>query len=176
MITENIPLPRLLPSSTYAERRVVPTMVTITQKITPLSFASIQLPPGEKIPARGYMELFTCMGSAGIFRIRSPQESYGDDNATAELEHAVVEVGDYLVKAKYDEMMAASTAMQTVFSYYTSGGGTRWQLGSVSVLGSGQIALQVNYDKVLTAMLAILDQKPDCMMAFDFSTSPWTWG
>lgn len=174
MMTDNIPLPRLLPSSAWDERRIIPVTVSITQKITPLSYAAIQLAPGETIPARGYIELYTCMGSAGIFRVRSPQETYGEDCSTAELEHAVVEVGDYLVRAKYDEMMAASTAMQTVFSYYTAAGGSRWQLGDVSALGSGQIALQVNYDKVLSAMLAILDQKPDCMMAFNFSTSPWT--
>ena len=168
---ENIPLPRLLNASGGTERRIHPTQVSINLNITPLSDASMTLPKGENLPTRGYVELFTCMGSAGIYRVRSPQDSYGQDNTTAELEHAIVEVGDFLVLHKYDEMMAASTAMQTVFSHYR---GTKWQLGSVSALGNTQIALQVNYDKVLEAMLAILDQKTDCMMAFDFTTTPWT--
>lgn len=167
MNIRDIPLPLVLGEN----RRVHPTRVSINLAITPLSDASMSLPQGESLPARGYVELFTCMGSAGVFRVRSPQDAYGMVTTTAELEHAIVEVGDYLVKAKYDEMMAANTAMQTIFSHY---GGSRWQLGSVSALGSGQIALQANYDRVLEAMLAILEQKPDCMMSFDFSTSPWT--
>ena len=173
MITKDIPLPRLLPnaSPSWPERRIRPIKVSINLSITPLSHATIDLPKGETLPERSYVELYTCMGSAGIFRVRSPQDAYGDDITTAELEHAVVEVGDYLVLAKYDEMKAADQAMQTIFGHYR---GSKWQLGSVSALGSGQIALQANYNRVLESMLAIMEQKPDCMMAFDFSTSPWT--
>lgn len=168
---QTIPLPRLLDASGNEARRLSPVSVSIDLSITPLSCASMVLPNGETIPARGYVELFTCMGSAGVFRVRSPQDAYGVDTTTAELEHAIVEVGDYLVLQEYDEMMAANTAMQTLFSHYR---GTRWQLGSVTALGSGQVAVTVNHDRVLEAMLDILTQKPDCMMAFDFSTSPWT--
>ena len=168
---ENIPLPRLLNASNGTERRIHPINVSINLEITPLSYASMTLPKGENLPARGYVELYTCMGSAGIYRVRSPQDAYGSEITTAELEHAVVEVGDYLITHEYDEMMAANTAMTTVFSYYR---GSKWQLGSVSALGSGQIALEAKYVRVLEAMLAILEQKPDCMMSFDFSTSPWT--
>ena len=168
---ENIPLPRLLNASGGTERRIHPINVSVNLEITPLSYASMTLPKGENLPARGYVELYTCMGSAGIYRVRSPQDAYGSEITTAELEHAVVEVGDYLISHEYDEMMAANTAMTTVFSYYR---GSKWQLGSVSALGSGQIALEAKYVRVLEAMLAILEQKPDCMMAFDFSTSPWT--
>ncbi len=171
MIMHDIPLPRLLDSTMNTARWITPVNVFIALRITPLSYASISLPPGEKLPARGYMELYTCMGSAGVFRLRSPQESYGDDGATAELEHAVVEVGDYLVREKYDEMMPAIQAMQTVFSYY---GGSLWQLGNINALGSGNVALSTEYDKVLTVMLDILSQRPECMMTFDYSTSPWS--
>lgn len=167
MIVKDIPLPLVLGDN----RRVHPTRVSINLAMIPLSDASMSLPQGESLPARGYVELFTCMGSAGVFRVRSPQDAYGVVTTTAELEHAIVEVGDYLVRTKYDEMMPANTAMQTVFSHYR---GTKWQLGSVSALGSGQIALQANYDKVLEAMLAILEQKPECIMSFDFNTTPWT--
>lgn len=168
---ENIPLPRLLNASGGTERRITPISVSIDLEITPLSSASMILPQGESIPARGYVELYTCMGSAGVFRVRSPQDAYGEDMTTAELEHAVVEVGDYLVLEDYSEMMAATSAMQTVFSHYK---GSKWQLGSIAALGSVQIALEANHNRVLEAMLAIMDQRPSCMMTFDFSTTPWT--
>ena len=167
----DIPLPRLLNASGGTERRIRPISMSVNLSITPLSYASMQLPREESLPARGYVELYTSMGSAGIYRVQSPQDAYGEDITTAELEHAIVEVGDYLVLNEYDEMMAANKAMTTVFSHYR---GTKWKLGSVSALGSGQIALQTDHDRVLEAMLAILDQKPDCMMSFDFSTTPWT--
>lgn len=167
----NIPLPRLLNASGGTERTIRPIAVSANLNITPLSYASMRLPRGENIPARGYVELYTSMGSIGIYRVQSPQEAYGDDITTVDLEHAIVEVGDYLVLKEYDEMMAANAAMTTVFSHYR---GTRWKLGSVSALGTGKIALQTDHDRVLGAMLSILDQKPDCMMSFDFSTTPWT--
>ena len=160
-------LPRLVDSNL----RLHPLSLSVNESITPLSTATMTLPKGESITARSYVEIFTPIGSAGYFRARSPENAYGEDITSIELEHAICEVGDYLVKAEISEMMAANTAMTTLFGYY---GGSRWQLGSVSALGSGQVAVEAKYDRVLDAMLSILQQKPDCMMAFDFSTSPWT--
>ena len=169
----DIPLPRLLnPSGVYI-RRIRPLKVSIEEHIVPLSSASIQLPEDESLPARYFVELFTPNGSAGIYRIRSPQNAYGEDISVAELEHAIVEVGDYLVREKISEMMTPQAAFQRLFSHYR---GNRWQLGNVSALGNSQIAVQVNYDNILTGMISLLDQVPSCYMTFDFSTTPWTVG
>lgn len=168
---ENIPLPKLLNDNGAVEKVIHPVSVSINLNIVPLSDATMTLPQGESLPPRSYVQLFTCMGFAGVFRVRSPQDAYGTAYTTAELEHAITEVGDYLVLAEYNEMMAANTAMTTIFSHYR---GMKWQLGSVSALGSGQVAVKTNHERVLEAMLGILEQKPDCMMAFDFSTTPWT--
>lgn len=167
----NVQLPRVYDENLSFLSETRPIKLSLTLSIVPLSYASMQLPWGESLPARGYVEIFTPMGSAGFFRVRSPQEAYGDDIVTSELEHAIVEVGDYLVLGSYNEMMSAKTAMQTIFSHYR---GSKWQLGNVDALGDGQIALQTDHDRVLGAMIALLEQKPDCMMAFDFSTTPWT--
>lgn len=163
--------PRRIDASGNTVEEYHPLSMSIDLNIKPLSTATMTLPRSENIPARSYVELFTPFGSAGFFRARSPEDAYGEDITSVELEHAITEVGDYLVKAKYDEMMAANTAMQTVFSHYAGG---RWQLGSVTALGTDQIALSVNYDRVLDAMLSILEQKPNCYLAFNFSTTPWT--
>lgn len=167
----NVQLPRVYDENLNFLSETRPIKLSLTLSIVPLSYASMQLPWGESLPARGYVEIFTPMGSAGFFRVRSPQEAYGDDIVTSELEHAIVEVGDYLVLGSYNEMMSAKTAMQTIFSHYR---GSKWQLGNIDALGDGQIALQTDHDRVLGAMIALLEQKPDCMMAFDFSTTPWT--
>lgn len=162
-------LPRLYVNDKFA-RIVHPISVGITQMIEPLSTATITLPKGEELPARSYVELFTPYGSAGMFRVRSPRNAYGEEVSSAELEHMIAEVGDYLVKDEISDMRSASSAVSTVFSYYR---GNHWQLGSYSAIGNGTVALEAKYDSVLNVLLDILDQKPDCMMTFDFSTTPW---
>lgn len=167
----DVRFPRRVDGSGNTVEEYHPLSMSLDLRITPLSTATMALPRSEFIPARSFVELFTPIGSAGFFRVRSPEDAYGEDITSVELEHAITEVGDYLVKAEYDEMMAATTAMQTVFQYY---GGGRWQLGSVSALGTGQIAFSVNYDRVLDAMLGILEQVEGTYLAFNFSTTPWT--
>ena len=163
-------LPRLYVNGKFT-RLVNPVSVGIIQKTQPLSTASMTLPRGEEIPARSWVELYTPYGSAGMFRVRSPHNAYGENTSTAELEHMIAEVGDYLVKAEYSEMIAASSAVTKVFAHYKGG---KWKLGKVTDLGSGKIALEAKYESVLSVLLSILQQKPECIMSFDFSTTPWT--
>lgn len=165
-----IPLPKLFVNGTF-RRFVQPIQVSITQNITPLSTATITLPAGEELPARGWVEMFNPYGSVGMFRVRSPHDAYGEETTTAELEHMISEVGDWIVKEEISEMLPANTAMQRVFKHYKGG---KWKLGSLSALGTKSIACEANYDRVLDNMLSLLQQTKSIMMAFDFTTSPWT--
>lgn len=160
-----------LPKNITTGEQYHPVSLSIDLNLVPLSTASIELPKDETLQGRELIELFCPIGSVGVFRVRSPQNAYGDEINSGELEHAVAEVGDYLVRADIDKMESASTAMSEAFSYY---GGDLWQLGSLTALGDTSIAFKAKYDRVLDAMLSILEQKPDCMMSFDFSTTPWT--
>ena len=165
-----IPLPRLYTGGKFS-RIIHPVSVSITDNEIPLSVASMTLKDSEDLPADGYVELFNPYGSAGMYRVRMPRDGYGTDTTSVELEHMIAEVGDYNVKAEISEMMAASTAAQKLFSYYKGG---KWKLGKVSDLGSGKVAVEAKYDSILTGLLSILSQKPECMMTFDFTTKPWT--
>ena len=166
----NIPLPRLLDSSGQTAGFIQPIRESITQTMTPLSYATMELPVGENVPARSFVELYTANGSAGVFRVRAPQDAYGEDVTVVELEHAIVEVGDWLILANLEGSYAASTAMQTVFSHYR---GSHWQLGSVSAL-TGTVNLKAGYSRILDVMLDIVARCEGCMLAFDFSSHPWT--
>lgn len=163
-------LPRLMNDDGSISKILHPLSVSITLNIVPLSYASIKMQMGEQLPMRGIVELFSPYGSVGMFRVRTPNNVYGDDVSSAELEHSIAEVGDYLVKEQIDEMINPQTAMTKIFKHYK---GQLWKLGSVKALGTANIALSVNYNRVLDAMLMILEQKPDCMMQFDFSKRPW---
>lgn len=163
-------LPRLYENDKFT-RLLYPINLSVVLNITPLSTATITLPKGEGVPARSYIEIYTPYGSAGMFRVRSPHDSYGSNTTTAELEHMIAEVGDYLVKEEIDEMMPAQHAIKRAFKHYT---GKHWQLGSIVALGSRTVAVQCKYDRVLDTILSVLEQTPGFRLAFDFSTSPWT--
>lgn len=166
----NVPLPRLLDSSGQTAGYVRPIRESITLNMTPLSYATMELPVGESLPARSFVELNTAIGTAGVFRVRAPQEAYGEDVTLVELEHAIVEVGDWLILENLEGTFAAGTAMQRVFSHYR---GTHWQLGSVSAL-TGNVELKAGYSRILDVMLDIVARCDGCMLTFDFSSHPWT--
>ena len=166
-----IPLPRLFDKNGNFVRVMTPINVSLTLNMKPLSSATIDFRRGESVPSRSYLELFSPYGSAGMFRARAPQDTYGNGIVTVECEHMISDLGDYLVKEEISKMQAAASAVKKIFKHYKGG---YWKLGDVSALGSGKVALSINYDNVLNSILSVLDQKQDCMLAYNFTTKPWT--
>lgn len=164
----DIPLPRLLDANMQEVRRLRPIFCGVTQTLKPLSTASMELQKGEIVPARSFVEMYTSAGSAGIYRSRAPQKGFGDQTDSVELEHAVCEIGDYLVKEEIEEETTARAAIIKLFSHY---GGSLWQLGTVSPTDT--VTLTADYDNVLEAILALMDQIPGYMITFDQSSLPW---
>ena len=165
-----IPLPRLLDSNLNEIRRIRPISVSITEDIVPLSTASMRLMPEDSVPYRSYVELFTPNGSAGVYRAKMPTERYGNPDNSVNLEHAICELGDYIVKGTIEqEVKTLVQAVTQVFGYY---GGSRWQLGAVNV--TADVLISADYSNVLQTINSLIEQAPGAMMAFDFSTTPWT--
>ena len=166
-----VKLPRLVDPATGAEiRRLQPIRGSLTQKIVPLSYASLELLPEDSVPPRSFVEMYTESGSAGVFRAKAPQDGFGDLTVTCELEHAVTELGDSLVTAKLEQETTLHDAFVTLMTYYK---GTHWQLPQ-SFAAPDAVVLQAEYVSVLEAMLSVLDQCPGYMMTFNFATHPWT--
>lgn len=167
-----IRLPRVFDENLNFVKGISPIKMSVDLTITPLSYSTVQLPRGESLPRGGYVEVYTSMGSVGYFRIRSPQETFGEDITVSELEHAIVEVGDYIVRATIsNQTMTATQAFQTIWGHYR---GSKWQLGDISALGNEEMILDADHENVLEMLLSILGRHPDCMMSFAFNTSPWT--
>lgn len=164
-----ITLPKLLDSNGDEAERLRPLSLSIYERIEPLSTANMVLMPDQTIPDRSYVELFTVNGSAGVYRSRSPKTGYRQTNSYT-LEHAICEVGDWLVRANIEKTQKTlAEAIAQVFGYY---GGTRWQLGTVSAVGN--VILSANYSNVLQTMNSLIAQVEGAVMQFDFSTDPWT--
>lgn len=165
-----VQLPRLIDGNGQEVRRIRPAALSIDENITPLSTAQMTLLPGDKVPYRSYIELFTINGSAGYYRAKTQSEGYGSVSNDLELEHAICELGDYITKGKLEQTNTTlATAVSTIFSYY---GGSRWQLGTVSV--SADVTMSANFSNVLQTINSLIDQVPTAVMTFDFTTSPWT--
>lgn len=145
--------------------------MSIDQSIVPLSTATMEVFKEDVLPIRTYVEIEAPNGIKEYYRTRQPQESQTNGTATIQLDHAICEVGDYLIEDVINEEMTVREAFVKVFSHYR---GDKWQLGSFSA--SETVTLDVDYDNVLETMLAILEQQPKYIMTFNFSTSPWTVG
>lgn len=166
-----ITLPRLLNSSGNEVRRLHPMKLSISEKIIPLSTAQMTLSASETVPGRSYVELFTICGSAGIYRTKTPQTTCGNPSVSINLEHAICEVGDWIITADVDQSSKTiSQALTQVFGYYR---GSKWQLGTVSI--TGNVVFDLKYgDNILSKMNSLIAMIKDSMMTFDFSTTPWT--
>ena len=159
--------PRIITNSGVT--RITPVSASIDLKLMPLSSAELELLPGETIPARSYVEMFTENGSAGIFRSRPITERYGSRSTHVALEHAATEMNDWKTEKISEQEKAANVAISTIFNSY---GGSRWALGTISP--TANVILSANYSGVLDAIIDIVEQLPDYMITFNQSVTPWT--
>lgn len=173
----DVQLPRVYDGRTQAfDRTVAPVSCSVELNIEPLSSATLVVPYGTIIKPREYVEIFTSIGSVGIFRARNPRPSYGANISEIELESALVEIGDYLVKSKYEVMMNPADAITALMSHYT---GTHWALDAdtLSVFtGERQVALVCDYDNLLETLLKVMEQIPAYYITMDYSEIPWRLG
>lgn len=164
-----IPYPRRYDQSLNPAGIVNVIDASVNLNLTPLSTAALIVPESEDLPLRSWVEMFTSAGSAGIFRVRSPGREFRNGTKEYDLDHAIAEVGDYIIKADFEENDYATAVIPHLFAYYC---GSKWQLGTVAAYE--KINVVSRYGDVLSAICSALDQLPDYMMAFDFTTTPWT--
>lgn len=167
MIT--VRLPRLLDSNLREVGRLHPVDGGLNLNMVPISTASLEVLTKDAVPGGSWIEMYSPYGSAGIYRVSTVSSGYGSEVSTLELEHGISEVGDSVVNAEISQEMGLNSAISTLWGYYK---GNRWKLGSNPF--SDRVLVDVMYDNLLQAILGVLDQTTGYMMAFDFSTSPWT--
>ena len=166
-----IHLPRLLDANNVEIGRVRPVSLSISERIVPLSTASMQLTDEEIFPGRSYVQLYTPNGQSAVYRSRMPTNAYGSGLNTVNLEHAICEVGDWVMTAKYENTnRSLEWVLESYWEYYR---GSKWQLGTVSV--EADVIVTEDFPNLLQAILSAIAQVPSAMMTFDFTTNPWTW-
>ena len=164
----DIPLPDLLDANANYIGALHVVSASIIETLSPLSTASITLPADETIPIRYFVKMYTPNGKAGIFRSRVPEEAYQSDTCTIELEHALSEVGDYVITEDLSVNDAANVVAAQIMSYYR---GSLWTLGTVEA--TENIKATLDNANVLNALGDLMAALPAYMMTFDFDTMPW---
>lgn len=166
-----IPLPRLLNDSNVEIRRIRPVSLSISERLTPLSTATMRVIDEELFPGRSYVHLYTPNGQSAVYRSRIPESEYGGGVHTIKLEHAICEIGDGLMATKFDSI---ARDLEWVLTYYwTFYRGSKWQMGTVSAVGN--VIVSEDFPNMLEAILRAIAQVPTAVMTFDFTTTPWTW-
>lgn len=136
------------------------------------SSATIRLKEGSTIRSLTYVKMFTNQGEAGIFRSRSPVREIGGHTSQIQMEHAVNALGDILVKQTIEKETTVKEALKLIFDAYTDGGGKLWKLGTVEH-DSDKVVLDVDYDNCLEAIDSIMEQVPELMFKYNWTTFPW---
>ena len=162
-------LPRVLGAGMAEVSRLHPVSLSVNENLVPLSTATMTVLKSEIVEGRTYIKIFTPNGKNAIYRTRVPESEPGLDTATIHLEHAVCEIGDYMVQTVIQNEMTVREAFVALFGHYR---GSVWQLGTFTATET--VTVDCDYENVLEQLLAVLDQQPKYMMTFDFSTSPWT--
>ncbi len=161
--------PRLLNSDLSEARRLQPVDGSLNLSMVPLSTASLTVLTAEAAPVGSWVEMYSPTGSAGIYRVSTVDNGHGTELSSLELEHGIAEVGNYVVNGEISEEMPLNAAITRLWGFYK---GNRWRIGSNSF--TDRVLVDVLYDNLLQALLDLLEQTSGYMMAFDFSTNPWT--
>lgn len=168
-----IRLPELLNSSLSPVRRIQPVKASVRLSLTPLSTADMELIPGDTIPERALVRMYTIQGMAGIFRASCPEQTYGSRSTRVRLEHAVCEIGDWTVKSEIKEQ--EKTVAQAIPALFANYGGSLWSLGEIACTET--VILQASKGaNVLEAILSVLAQVPGYMVTMDQTVTPWVLG
>ena len=166
-------LARVLDGNMNELRRLHPTQQSVDDRVTPLSTASLTLPEGEHAAFGEWVEVFTQNGSAGIYRVVSPSETYTVE-ASAELEHGICALGDAIIPGKGTISGTLPQVLSSMLGYQvvTAGGSALWALGSVET--NAQASFEHDSTNLLSAVLAVVPK--GYMLTFDQSALPWRIG
>lgn len=168
-----IRLPRLMDSNLQEIARLHPAKLKLEEHLTPLSTAEMTLPSQDPdVSAGAFAELFTEAGSAGIYRICTVETDTAGMR-TLTLEHALVTLQDSILFGYHvfdSESFDTAGVIRALLAMQTT---PRWTLGSCEV--SEQLIYTFETGHLLDALLSVLEPlSTPCMLAFDFSTVPWT--
>lgn len=164
-------MPRLLGDDMQETARLRPSQLSIEPNGEQLSTASMTLPPGEpRVPVRSWIELYTALGSAGIYRVSSRHEDeQGEQRLT--LRHGLCVLEDAVIPGSGALTGDAKSILSAILARQPR---ALWALGDVAASPT----LSLDYDNVnaLEILQSALSKLTDFALSFDQSALPWKLG
>lgn len=165
-------LPRLLDKDLGEVRRLRPSGQSIEMNITPLSTASLMLDDKSGVPFRSFVEIYNAKGSAGVYRVCRPDESYGS-GVRLELEHGICTLDDAVVHGKGEISGTPHSVLESILTHQTTKarGQNLWAAGTVEATGT--VAVEHDGTKTLEMLIRLIGELEGYMLTFDQSGFPW---
>lgn len=169
-----IKLPRLLDGNLKEVAVLHPVRVSISERLTPPSDASMILPEGESVPFAAWVELHSKDGCAGYYRVKSSDERYAD-GCEAEMEHGCVTLEDEILPGEGEKEGTYAEIAEWILGHQTAkiNGETPWVMGECAK--SGRTTYAYNCDNLLSALIDLAgDEKDGYGLQFDDRNGmPW---
>lgn len=172
-MTTPVRLPRLMDSQLAEVARLHPSRLDIDLQLTPLSTATMELPPDEpEVPVGGFVALYGPDGSEGVFRVAAVETEWsGAPLRRVRLEHALCTLGDGLLFGYH--LFDGLSTRQVLEQLLSRQPVKRWVLGDCAI--DADLSYTFENGSLLEAVLSLLTPLPQpCALAFDFTTVPWT--
>lgn len=163
-----IHLPQLLSNDMTPAGTLTPIVCKLTDKLTPLSTATITLPhDGRNVPLRSFVELFTADGSAGVFRVVNRRKQ-GNSTVDLMLQHGLCTLSDAMHPGENEETGSCRTLLRKLLSNQT-----RWTLGTVDVPDDQELTWEINNTNDLQGLSTIMKELPGYYLDFTMNALPW---
>lgn len=160
-------LPLLLDDNLQPVKPLRPLEYSLTDNLTPLSTAALDLELTEDVRMRSFVELFTQDGSAGIFRVSNLRCASGNVAALT-LQHGLCTLGDHMHPGKSTETGSCRTLLTKILSNQS-----RWKLGTVDVPDDEDLTWECNNTNDLQGLLSVMKELPAYYLDFDQRALPW---
>lgn len=160
-------MPRLLDKQLHELRPLTPLALSLIDRLTPLSTASMALEDADDIHLRAFVEIFTDDGSAGIFRISNRRRD-GSQVVELTLQHGLCTLSDHMHPGESTDTGSCRTLLTKILSNQT-----RWVLGDVAVPDDEELTWECSNTNDLQGLLAVMKELPGYCLDFDQSGDPW---
>ncbi|MGN1021625.1 MAG: phage tail spike protein [Aristaeellaceae bacterium] len=166
-------LPRLLDGSMKELARLNPATLSLDENLSPLSTAQMVVREGDCAADTGqFVELYTCHGSAGVYRVQQTEQDYGG-RLTLMLEHGLTTLGDAIMPGEEEKTGTARELVSELLSFQPV---TMWTLGTVAVPDDLTLTWKNDHSNLLESLCTLLDELPGYRLTFDQSVFPWVLG
>lgn len=157
-------------------RRLHPISLSLNEETHALSYATMQLPPGEEIPFHAWVRIYTQAGSAGVYRANKVDSDSETGCQTVKLEHGICALADAVANVDQEDVTGTAAQLLTRILQYQrtqAGGAALWAVGTVEPTDAN-LTVTLNYGTCMAAFTNLLDQLNECFPEYDQSSLPWT--